>query len=285
MVALDCLLDRPNTAWPRQTVWDTVAALEGVEAHRVDLRFDPLEPALEEVEVIFHLAAMTGLHTEVDRSLYDSCNVEATGRLISACAAVGIPRFIHASTSSVYGVTATGGEGSPLQPVSDYGQTKLEAEETLRAVSASSGAGLTILRLFSVFGPGQRPDMAYYRIIEAALHDRPFEVFGDGEQARSNTYVDDVVEGLIGSTGEAAIGETMNIAGGETVSLNQAVATIERLTGREVKRVSRPSRPGDQRLTEGDWSKAHDLIGFEPRTSFEDGIARQIEWQGRLSRP
>ena len=283
VVAIDCLLGDSYPAGVKRAAWDSINALDGVEGHLLDLRSDRLEPALDGVETVFHLAAMTGLHGGAVPSLYRSCNAEASERLARACLDAGVSRFIHASTSSVYGRIATGDETSALEPVSDYGRTKLEAERLLGEVSRSGDLDLTILRLFSVFGPGQRPDMAYHRLIRAALEGHPFEVFGDGEQARSNTYIDDIVDGFVESMSPAAIGETINLAGGETVRLNDAIAMVERLTGTRVERVPRPSRPGDQRHTEGDCSKARDLIGFRPRTGFDEGIARQIEWQSERS--
>ena len=281
VIAIDALIPESDPEGNRREAWDAVTANDKVEGHLIDLRTDPLEPVLEGVDVLFNLAAMTGLHRNVDRSVYRSCNVEAAGNLASGCIEAGISRLIHTSTSSVYGAVATGKETSALEPISDYGRTKLEAEEVLEGTCDGVGPGLTILRLFSVYGPGQRPDMAYRRIIEAALGGHPFEVFGDGEQVRSNTFVGDIVDGLIRSLSDAAIGETMNLAGGEAVSLNEAIALIEQLTGQAVKRLPRPPRPGDQKYTEGDFSKAARLIGFEPRTRFEEGIALQIEWQSR----
>lgn len=285
VVAIDCLLEESRPAGDGRAAWGEITRLDGVEGRLVDLRSDPLEPVLEGVAVVFHLSAMTGLHPEVPGAVYRACNVEASRRLAAACVKSGIERLIHASTSSVYGATATGAEDSALEPVSDYGRTKLEAEGLLLEAAANEGLDLTILRLFSVYGPGQRSDMAYYRIIEAALTGGSFTVFGDGEQSRSNTYVDDVVDALIRGTAPAAAGETLNVAGGEAVTLNRAIETVERLTGRQVRTESGPARPDDQRATEGDWSKARELIGFEPRTSFEEGIARQVEWQARSFGP
>lgn len=278
VVGIDCLLSAPCRSRVRETVWNAVNSLGNVDGYLLDLRSDPLEAVLEGVEVVFHLAAVTGLG-RTDPDIYKSCNVEASERLGRYCAEMGVSRFIHASTSSVYGAIAVGDETSALQPVSEYGRTKLKAEEILGELSKEADLNVTILRLFSVYGPGQRPDMAYHRIIEAALSGRRFEVFGDGEQVRSNTFVDDIVEGLIRSTAGSAIGETMNLAGGKTVSLNLAIETVEKLTGRPVERTERPARSDDQRHTEGDWSKARDLIGFAPRTSFTEGMRRQIEAQ------
>lgn len=279
VVAIDCLLGDSYPVKVKRAAWDSINALDGTEGHLLDLRSDRLEPVLTGVEAVFHLAAMTGLHDEVEPAVYLSCNVDASARLARACLAAGVERFIHASTSSVYGRIATGNETSALEPISAYGRTKLQTERLLEGIAEGGGFGLTILRLFSVFGPGQRPDMAYHRLIRAALEGGPFEVFGDGEQGRSNTYIDDIVDGFLRSTSPAAIGATMNIAGGETVTLNHAIEIIERLTGRPIERVPGQPRPGDQLRTAGDWSRARDLIGFEPRTSFEEGIARQIEWQ------
>lgn len=139
-----------------------------------------------------------------------------------------------------------------------------------------------MLRYFSVFGPGQRPDMGYRRLIDSVLEGREFRAFGDGTQTRSSTYVDDVVDATgkaLLAPAEAVVGEVFNVAGGESVSLNEAIGIVEELTGRKARITRSDPRPGGQEATAGDWSKAGRVLGYSPSVSFRDGIARQIAWQ------
>ena len=195
--------------------------------HERDLRTDPLEPLLEGADAVVHLAAMPGLaRSWTDVELYTTCNLLATHRLVEAILATGVPRLLHASTSSVYGTDAVGDETAPTQPVSPYGVTKLAAEHLVLAYVRSRGLDASILRYFSMFGPRQRPDMGYHIFIEALLDGRPITVFGDGEQSRSNTYISDCVRGTVAAIEGAATGEIYNIAGGEELTLNEAIRAI-----------------------------------------------------------
>jgi len=198
--------------------------------HELDLRHDELMPLLKEVDVVFHLAAMAGLmRSWSDFNLYMTCNLEATQRLLEATRANGIRHFIHGSTSSVYGRFATGNEKSSLEPCSPYGVTKLSAENLCRTYAENFDLPLTILRFFSVYGPRQRPDMAYHIFIRALLQDEPITIYGDGEQSRSNTFIADCVNGVILAfeKREQSIGEIFNIGGGEVVTINQVLKILE----------------------------------------------------------
>jgi nucleoside-diphosphate-sugar epimerase len=151
-----------------------------------DLRHADLCPLVADADVVIHEAAIPG-HPQSwsDFESYSSCNVVGTQRLLAACVEVGVPRFVHISTSSVYGEHAVGDESVPLRPISPYGVTKLAAEHLVAAYRATSGLSATVLRYFSVYGPGQRPDMAFNRFIDSLAAGRPITVFGDGTQSRS----------------------------------------------------------------------------------------------------
>jgi UDP-glucuronate 4-epimerase len=247
--------------------------------HELDLRSDPLAAALDGADAVIHEAAMAGLmRSWTDLELYASCNLLATGRLIEASMAAGVARFVLASTSSVYGLEAVGAEDSALEPSSPYGITKLAAEKLVLAHVAASGFPGTIVRYFSIYGPRQRPDMAYHRFIEAMLDGQPITVFGDGEQTRSNTYIDDAVRGTMLALEQGAVGGIYNIGGGHTISLNEAIATIAEAVGSEPLIQREPARPGDQRHTSADISRARAVLGFEPRTHPRDGLASQVAW-------
>ncbi len=248
--------------------------------HALDLRRDDLGPALDGVEVVFHLAAMAGLPkswTEFD--LYESCNIAGTFRLLEAVRGRTQPaRLVYVSTSSVYGRFSSGDETLPTRPISPYGVTKLAGENLCRAFAEEHGLPLVVLRYFSVYGPRQRPDMGYYRFIRAMLHGDPVTVFGDGQQMRGNTYVDDCVAATVAALG-APLGETYNVGGGETVSVWDVLTKLERIIGEKPIVVREAARAGDQRYTTADTTKLWRHLGWQPRVGLDDGLARQVEWQ------
>jgi nucleoside-diphosphate-sugar epimerase len=251
----------------------------GFRFGEVDLRTGDLDPWLDGADAIVHEAAMAGLmRSWTDLELYTSCNILATNRLIEAARRADVKRFVLASTSSVYGTEAVGDEDRPLEPSSPYGITKLAAEKLVLANVALNGFPATIIRYFSIYGPRQRPDMAYHLFAEAMLDRRPITVFGDGEQTRSNTYIDDAVAGTIRALERGAVGGIYNIGGGRTISLNEAIALIAENVGVEPIIERRPPRPGDQRHTSADVSRAREALGYAPTVEPADGLARQVAW-------
>ncbi len=274
-------LKEQNLAQIQQVVAGTPQAAN-FSFHEADLRTADLVALLDGVDVVFHLAAMAGLRrswSEFDN--YMTCNIQATQRLLEASVQQKIQHFLNISTSSVYGRFATGNEESPLAPVSPYGITKLAAEQLCRAYGANYGLPFTILRLFSVYGPRQRPDMGYNIFIRALLAGETITVDGDGTDSRSNTFVADCVQGLVLAfeQREQSVGETFNIGGGEEVNVNQVLAMLAELSGREPKIVHGPPRAGDQRRTVADTSKAQRLLGYQPATSVREGLRAQLAWQ------
>ena len=250
--------------------------------HEADLRAADLAPYVADCDVVFHLAAMPGLMKSwTDFPLYETCNIAGIQRLLEAARTAHLNQFVHVSTSSVYGKEATQGEAAPLQPFSPYGITKLAAENLCRAYAANFGLPFTILRYFSVYGPRQRPDMGYHKLINDLFQGHTFTIFGDGEQTRSNTYVGDAVAATILAMEkrEVALGETFNIGGGEVVSLNRVITMIEELTGKHAKLERQPPRPGDQRHTAADIVKARRVLGYAPATHLVEGLRAQVEWQ------
>lgn len=257
----------------------------GFTFHEVDLRYGELAPLLKNVEVVFHLAAMAGLmRSWSDFNLYMTCNMEVTQRLLEATRLKAIEHFIHGSTSSVYGRFATGDEESPLEPVSPYGVTKLGAEHLCRAYADNFGLPLTILRFFSVYGPRQRPDMAYHIFIRALLYDEPIAIYGDGEQSRSNTFIADCVQGVLLAfeKREQSIGAIFNLGGGEVVTINRVLDILAELTGKYPQVTFDQARPGDQRHTAANINKAQRILGYTPNTSVTTGLQAQVEWQRSL---
>lgn len=251
--------------------------------HELDLRTGDIAGILKDVNVVFHLAAQAGLlRSWHEFDSYLTCNVQATQRLLqSVVTAADINHFIQISTSSVYGRFATGDEQAPLRPISPYGITKLAAENLCWAYAEKDGLPVTVLRLFSVYGPRQRPDMGYNIFIRHMLTDLPITIDGDGTDSRSNTYVKDCVTGiaLAMEKPNKSIGETFNIGGGEVVDVNQILDLLAELTGRRPQTSHGPKRPGDQRRTVADISKARTLLGYDPKTRIRDGLAAQLAWQ------
>lgn len=250
-----------------------------------DLRTMNLDPLMKGIDVVFHLAAMPGLMKSwSDLDLYSTCNILATQRLLEAARHYSVAHFIHASTSSVYGRNADGDEASPLRPVSPYGVTKLAAEHLCLAYRENFGIPVTILRYFSVYGPRQRPDMGYHILIRSILEGTPFPLYGDGEQTRSNTFIRDCIAAtlLAAQRRDVSIGEIFNVGGGQVVSLNEVIAMVEKLAGRKARIERRPPRPGDQRHTCADISKARKLLGYEPTTPVSQGLQAQLEWQKNI---
>jgi nucleoside-diphosphate-sugar epimerase len=241
---------------------------------------DELSEAVEGSDVIFHLAAMAGLpRSWTDFGLYESCNVSATFRLLEASRSCpSLQRFVYVSTSSVYGRYSSGDEMMPTRPISPYGVTKLAAENLCRAVSEEYGLPLVVLRYFSVYGSRQRPDMGYHQFIAAMLRGEPVTVFGDGQQMRGNTYIDDCVEATV-MAAQAVPGETYNVGGGETASVWDILHKLEAIIGCKANVLRKPARAGDQRHTMADTTRLKRHLGWQPRVGLDEGLARQVTWQ------
>lgn len=246
----------------------------------LDLRSDSLESAAEGAEVVFHLAAMPGLEKSwTDFDGYLGCNVTATQRLLEAVRkSSSLRRFVYGSTSSVYGKYASGDETMPTRPVSPYGVTKLAGENLARAYLDTFGTPVVVLRFFSVYGPRQRPDMAYNIFIRALLAGEPVTIFGDGEQVRGNTFVTDCASAVAASAG-ATVGETYNVGGGESVSIREVLARLEAISGKRFVVNHREARAGDQKSTLADTGKIRAELKWEPKTPLDAGLRAQFEWQ------
>ncbi len=287
VVGVDAFIDY----YPRAVKEANLAGLAGRPGfafHELDLRTAELEPLLDPSTVVVHLAAMPGLaRSWTDVELYTTCNLLATHRVAEAAINTGVPRFLHASTSSVYGTDAVGDETSPTRPISPYGVTKLAAEHLVQAYVQTRRLPAVILRYFSMFGPRQRPDMGYHIFIEAMLDGRPITIFGDGEQSRSNTFISDAVQATVGALHGGVVGEVYNVAGGEEITVNAAIAAIGDILGVRPVTEHAPGRPGDQRRTSADTAKARAAFGFSPVIGPVDGLAAQVAWQAarRSGRP
>lgn len=278
VVGVDCFTDYYGRS-TKEANLESACRRPGFRFHELDLRDAALEPVLDGVDVVINQAAMAGLmRSWTDFATYASCNVLGLERLIAACRAVGVPRFLQISTSSVYGANAVGDEMAPTRPVSPYGVTKLAAEHLLLAHVAVHGFPAAILRYFSIYGPRQRPDMAYHIFTEALIDGQPITVYGDGRQSRTNTFVTDAVAGTIAAIDGAQVGGIYNIGGGEELALLDAIGIIADELGTTARIRHEPPRPGDQRRTWADIGRASATFGYEPTTRPREGLAAQVRW-------
>jgi nucleoside-diphosphate-sugar epimerase len=247
-----------------------------------DLRDLDLAPILADASVVFHLAAQPGVRTSWDDfGLYTNLNLNATQRLLDAARQACLERVVIASSSSIYGDAETFPtiEDSVPRPVSPYGITKVATEQLAHVYYRSFGVPTVCLRYFTVYGPRQRPDMAFNRLVACALGDEPFVVFGDGDQTRDFTYVADAVSGTI-SAGECGVpGSVYNVGGGSRRSMNSVFRTLENLLGAPVNRDYQARQLGDARDTAADISRARRELGFEPSFDFAAGLKAQLDWQ------
>ncbi len=237
---------------------------------------------VDDAQLIFHLAARPGVRTSWGEEFqqYLHHNVLTTQRLLEWASLSESPkRVVFASSSSVYGETEVEHvrEDHPAHPVSPYGITKLAGEQ-LCSVYAKRGSSLNVitLRLFTVYGPRQRPDMAFHQLIQAALTGSKFVLFGDGWQQRDFTFVQDAVEALTLAGSVAAHSDTFNVAGGGRVTMNQAIQLVEEISGCSVNVERVPPQSGDVRNTGADLSKSRDVLGYCPQVKLRDGLKAQI---------
>jgi len=251
---------------------------QGLDVRRLDLETDELD--LAGFDGVFHLAGQPGVRSFGDVfEVYVRRNVLAARRLFEAAAHAGV-RVVYSSTSSIYGEAETypTPEATIPRPLSPYGITKLTAEHLVRAYERSFGLDAVVLRYFNAFGPRQRPDMAFPRVIDALLEGTTFELYGDGRQSRGWTFVGDVVEATIAAMERAPAGAVYNVGGGAEVSMLESIAAFEALAGRSLDVRTGPPVPGDQRRTKADTTRIESELGWRPRTSFEDGVRAQWEW-------
>jgi nucleoside-diphosphate-sugar epimerase len=251
-----------------------------------DLAELDLAPVLADVECCFHLAAQAGVRASWGRDFmhYIHCNIEATQKLLEAARSVALPKLVYSSSSSVYGNTPRMpmSEDALPSPVSPYGVTKLSAEQLCSLYHFNYGLPVVSLRYFTVYGPRQRPDMAFHRFIRAGLRGEPISIYGDGEQTRDFTFVDDAVEANLRAMRYAPPHGVFNVGGGANVALRHVVGIIESALGRELQvRYERPVH-GDVRDTRADTRHVTAELGWRALTRPEDGIPAEVEWIRKL---
>jgi predicted glycosyltransferase/nucleoside-diphosphate-sugar epimerase len=248
-----------------------------------DLGEMALAPLVDGVDWVFHLAGQPGVRASWGEqfSEYARHNIEATQRLLEALRAHPPRRVVYASSSSIYGdAPLPMREDARPQPLSPYGVTKLAGEHLMRVYWKSYGLPTTALRFFTVYGPRQRPDMAFNRFICAIARGEPIHLYGDGSQTRDFTYVDDVVEACVrAATTEAAVGAVINVGGGSSVTVNDVLAQLGALIRRPARAERHAGQHGDALHTSASTERARELLAWQPAVPLGEGLRRQVEWQ------
>lgn len=281
VIGLDCFTDY----YPRPLKEANLAALRAHPRFRFlesAIQDAPLASLLDGITHVFHLAAQAGVRKSWGREfqIYTVNNIEATQVLLEACKGRPIERLVYASSSSVYG------DDTPLpmqetarpQPVSPYGVSKLAAEQLCYLYFMNHGVPTVALRYFTVYGPRQRPDMAFNRFLKATLADQPIVLYGDGNQTRDFTFVADAVEATAAAGTRGVPGRVYNIGGGSRVSMNEVIAMIGQITGRVVKIQREPTQKGDMRDTYADTSLARADLAFRPEVPLLRGLEAEYRW-------
>jgi UDP-glucuronate 4-epimerase len=256
---------------------------ESFEFLPLDLARGELHDVLEECDRIVHLAAEPGVRSSWGPRFdwYLRNNVVATQQLLEAAKDVPEKRFVYASSSSIYGQAESfpTPETATPNPISPYGVTKLTAEHLAHCYHVNHGVDVVSLRFFSVYGPRQRPDMAFDAFCRAALEGRPITVYGDGLQTRDFTYVGDIVDGLRAAlTLPDVSGRIYNLGGGSQIGLNDAIATLSKVAGRRIDVHHLPREHGDVKDTGSDITRAAAELAFAPKTTLDAGLQQQFEW-------
>jgi UDP-glucose 4-epimerase len=281
VIGIDCFLDY----YPREMKERNIAELRQQKAFRLlekpigELDLDSL---VAEVDTIFHLAAQAGVRASWGQefSIYTENNIAATQRLLEASVGKKLKAFVYASSSSVYGDSAElpMREGVPLHPVSPYGVSKLAAEMLCHLYFINHSVPAVSLRYFTVYGPRQRPDMAFHRLLRSTLLDEEFPLFGDGKQTRDFTFIGDAVQATLDAAGKGRPGCVYNIGGGSRVSMLEVIQEIEKMTGARIKLRREPTQKGDMRDTYADTSQAKKDLDYQPSVTLRKGLEAEWNW-------
>ncbi len=238
------------------------------------------------IDVVVHIAASAGVRPSIDKPIdYVKNNIEGTVNILEIMKENNVKKIIFASSSSIYGNCLEEKFSEDLkvsEPISPYAATKLACEQFLYTYSKLYNIQVVALRFFTVFGPRQRPDLAIRKFIDLIKENKPVPVYGDGTTIRDYTYIDDIVDGIIGAINyNDTQYEIINLGGGAPVSLNQMIETIEKVLNKKAKIERLPMQPGDVNKTAADITKAKKLLNYNPKTSFESGIIKFIDWENK----
>ena len=262
------------------------AVKNDIELHNVDIRDgDAVMRVIKEgkFDSIVHLAARAGVRPSIkEPKLYIDTNITGTWNLLEASRQAGMPRFICASSSSVYGVLKTAPFREDMclnQTISPYAATKLAGEQFCSNYSHLYGMRTINLRFFTVYGPRQRPDLAIHSFTRSINEGKSINQFGDGSTRRDYTYIDDIIQGMLAClTYEGQLCDVFNLGESQTTTLSELITTIEKTLGKKAVINQLPEQPGDVPLTYADISKAKQLLGYDPHTKIADGIPKFVDW-------
>ena len=278
-------IDNFTDYYPRTIKETNITQLRGgnnfefVEASLLEV---DLAKLLDGVEVVFHEAAQAGVRASWGQNfkIYSDNNILATQMLLEACCRSPVKKLIYGSSSSVYGDTPDlpMKESSLPCPVSPYGVSKLAAEHLCFLYYKNFGIPAVSLRYFTVYGPRQRPDMAFHRFFKWALKNETIRVYGDGQQTRDFTYIDDIVEANLLALEKGAPGKVYNIGGGSRISLERVIQIISEITGRQLKVDYQEKEKGDVRHTMADTTRAQRELHYSPKVSIREGLQAEYEW-------
>jgi nucleoside-diphosphate-sugar epimerase len=250
--------------------------------HEVDLNSAALPELLDKADGVFHLAAQAGVRASWGKSfqVYLDLNLLALQKILEALKERGGPRLVFASSSSVYGDTDRfpTPETAGKRPLSPYGVTKLAGEALCDLYGHNYGLEIISLRFFTVFGPRQRPDMAFHRFFRALIEGQPIKIFGDGQQTRDFTYVADIVEGAVAAMERGVAGRAYNLGGGNQRQLLEVIRTLADVAGKDPILNFEAPQKGDVRDTCADNSLARKELGFEPKYDLKTGLTEEFNW-------
>lgn len=282
VIGIDCFLDY----YPREVKEENLAGLKKspnfhfLEANLLELDLPAL---VQKTDFIFHLAAQAGVRASWGESfsIYTENNIRATQRLLESCKGQKVSKFILASSSSVYGDAEEmpTSENSAPKPVSPYGLSKLACEHLCYLYWKNHKIPYLALRYFTVYGPRQRPDMAFHKFLRSALHGKEIEIYGDGNQTRDFTYISDIINATVKSISTDAVAESVNLGGGSPATIWQVLNIIEDITGKRVRLRHIEEQKGDVRHTCADITKAQRILGYAPQVRLGEGLRKQFLWQ------
>ncbi|UTI62270.1 NAD-dependent epimerase/dehydratase family protein [Paraconexibacter antarcticus] len=264
-----------------------LTGLPGFSFRELDLGVRRVIGLLEGIDIVYHLAGQPGVRPSFGGGFktYVRNNIQVTQRLLEQASRNPVQAFVYASSSSVYGNAERypSGEDDPLAPISPYAMSKHATEEIAKVYHRTRNVPVIGLRYFTVYGPRQRPDMAFTRFFDAALAERPLPVLGDGLQLREFTYVDDVVRGTLAAAEHGVPGHAYNIGGGSAVSLEEVIGRMEHVVGRPLERTYSRAPRGDVRETRADGTLALRDLGYRALISLDDGLRAQYAAHASLT--
>jgi len=281
IVAIDAFTD----FYSRSTKENNIRSLVSQRRFQLipaDILEENLDEIMDKTDVVFHFAAQPGVRTSwgSNFSVYTKNNIDATQKLLEAAKKTNLKKFIYASSSSVYGLTPDlpMKETSALHPYSPYGVTKLAAENLCFLYYKNYGIPCVSLRFFTVYGPGQRPDMAFHKFFTSILRGEEIVIFGDGQQTRDFTFIDDIISANLSSIENGRAGENYNLGGGSRIKLKDIIPIFEDICQKEVKIKYVQGQKGDVRHTFADIQKAKKDLHYIPKNSLEEGLRSQWDW-------